>query len=249
LLSALRTHDVKDSDEENSEEAQELALRLVRLALSSSTKFDFLDLKALPSIQALSDSEPVWSQLLDVFAEQDLEDYRDFLEEHDGFVEQQKLDEPALERKMRLLTFTSLAANTPNREIPYAAISRALQIPSEDVEMWTIDVIRAKLVEGRLSQRKKVFLVQRTAYRVFGDKQWRELYALLQQWKGTISNVTGVLRRQQAEVEAQRQRDVTDLERKVAGFGLDGGRSGGGYQRGERQGRYQRDNRAVEVEE
>jgi translation initiation factor 3 subunit M len=221
---------------------------LVRIALTSSTKFDFLDLKALPSIQALSDSQPIWSQLLDVFAEQDLEDYRDFLEEHEGFVEQQKLDESVLERKMRLLTFASLAANTPNREIPYANISRALQIPSEDVEMWTIDVIRAKLVEGRLSQRKKVFLVQRTAYRVFGDKQWRELYALLQQWKSTVANVSGMLRQQQAEVAAQRQRDVADLERKVAGLGLDGGRSGG-YQRNDRRGGYQRENRMVEVEE
>lgn len=234
LLTALRTFDPKDPEEYTSEEAQQLSLRIVRMAISSSTKFEFQDLKALPSVQALADSHPVWSQLLDTVAEQDLEDFRDFMEEHEGFIEKEKLDYDVLERKMRLLTFASLAANTPNREIPYQNIARALQIPSEEVEMWTIDVIRAKLVEGRLSQQKKVFLVHRTIYRVFGEKQWRELYALIQQWKGAVGTVLGVLRRQQAEVEAQKQRDAQEIERKLAnvGVGGGGGHQGGGERRG-----------------
>jgi translation initiation factor 3 subunit M len=196
------------------------------MAISSPTRFDFQDLRALPSVQALSDSHPVYAQLLDIFTEQDLEDYNDFRDEHEGWIEKEKLDHEKLQRKMRLLTFASLAASTPNREIPYANIARALQIPSEQVEMWTIDVIRAKLVEGRLSQQKQVFLVHRTTYRVFGEKQWRELGTRVDQFKSVVDRLTAVVRKAQADAEAQREREQQEIERKLANVGISGGQGG-----------------------
>lgn len=196
------------------------------MAISSPTRFDFQDLRALPSVQALSDSQPVYSQLLDIFTEQDLEDYNDFREEHEGWIEKEKLDHEKLQRKMRLLTFASLAASTPNREIPYANIAKALQIPSEDVEMWTIDVVRAKLVEGRLSQKQKVFLVHRTTYRVFGEKQWRELGTRIDQFKLVVDRLTSTVRRAQAEVEQARKAEEEQLAKKLAGAGISSGNPG-----------------------
>lgn len=198
------------------------------MALLSDKTFLFQDLRALPTVQALSDSHPVYSQLLDIFTEQDLEDYSDFKEEHEGFVEKEKLDDAKLERKMRLLTFASLAASTPNREIPYSNIARALSIPVEQVEMWSIDVIRAKLVEGRLSQKDKVFKVHRTTYRVFAEKQWRELGTRVDQYKTVVDNLLAVIRRQQAEAQAAAEREQADLERKLANAGLDGEGATGG---------------------
>ncbi|KAL2023195.1 hypothetical protein VTK56DRAFT_3318 [Thermocarpiscus australiensis] len=196
------------------------------MAISSPTRFDFQDLRALPSVQALGDSHPVYSQLLDIFTEQDLEDYNDFRDEHEGWIEKEKLDHEKLQRKMRLLTFASLAASTPNREIPYDNIARALQIPLEDVEMWTIDVVRAKLVEGRLSQQQKVFLVHRTTYRVFGEKQWRELGTRIDQFKSVVDRLIGVVRKAQADVDAQREREQQELERKLANAGISAGQGG-----------------------
>lgn len=208
------------------------------MALLSDKTFLFQDLRALPTVQALSDSHPVYSQLLDIFTEQDLEDYSDFKEEHEGFIEKEKLDDAKLERKMRLLTFASLAASTPNREIPYANIARALQIPVEQVEMWSIDVIRAKLVEGRLSQKDKVFKVHRTTYRVFAEKQWRELGTRVDQYKAVVDNLLTVIRRQQAEAQAAAEREQAEIERKLANAGLDGeGQSGNRGMGGERSGR------------
>lgn len=213
ILKALRTIDAKDSEEVTSEEAQQLSLRALRMALLSPTQYDFQDLRVLASIQALSDSHPVYSQLLDIFAEQDLEDYNDFTEEHEGFVEKEKLDHEKLQRKMRLLTFASLAASTPSREIEYAKIAKALQIPTEEIEMWAIDVIRAGLVEGKLSQQKKVFLVHRTTYRVFGEKQWRELGTRIDTWRHSLRNVLTVVRKQQAEMVTQAQREQREAQR------------------------------------
>lgn len=232
LLTALRTfgEDVK------TEEAEQLSLRAVSSALLSNTHFDFQDLRALPTVQALADSNPIWSQLLDIFSEQDLEDYNDFQEEHEGWVEKQEasgaLDGAKLLRKIRLLTFTSLAASTQSRQIEYARIAKALQVPAEDVEVWAIDVIRAGLVEGKLSQQQGVFLVHRTTYRVFGEKQWRELGTRIDQWRGSLTSVLSVLRRQQAEVESQKEREAQELERKLASASIDGPSGGRDQRRG-----------------
>ncbi|KAK3995489.1 hypothetical protein QBC44DRAFT_389473 [Cladorrhinum sp. PSN332] len=222
LLKAIATFDREDQEEIASEEAQRLSLKALKMAISSPTRFDFQDLRSLPSVQALNDSQPVYSQLLDIFTEQDLEDYNDFRDEHEGWIEKEKLDHDKLQRKMRLLTFASLAASTPNREIPYANIAKALQIPSEDVEMWTIDVVRAKLVEGRLSQKQKVFLVHRTTYRVFGEKQWRELGTRVDQFKVVVDRLTSVVRKAQADAEAQKERELQELERKLNSTNVSG---------------------------
>ncbi|KAI0012103.1 hypothetical protein F4779DRAFT_626054 [Xylariaceae sp. FL0662B] len=236
LKKALRTF---DQDEVKSEDAQRLALRAVKTALLSPTHNDFQDLIDIPAIQALSDSHPVYYELLTIFAEKDLEDYNDFLEEHEGFIEKEHLDGDRLYRKMRLLTFASLAASISSREVPYESIAKALQIPENEVEMWTIDVIRAGLVEGRLSQQKKVFLVHRTSYRVFGEKQWRELSDRIDGWKTVINNVLTNLRKEQANAEAQKKRETEEIERRLANTGISGGPSapsgsgsGGGGRRG-----------------
>lgn len=224
MVKALRTWEDEEQDP-TEENAQQLSLRALRMTISSPNRYDFQDLRSLRTIQALVDSHPVYSQLLDIFAEQDLEDFNDFLEEHEGWLEAQKLDHDRLQRKMRLLTFASLAASTPNREIPYGNIAKALVIPSEAVEMWTIDVIRAGLVEGRLSQQKQMFLVHRTTYRVFGEKQWRELGTRVDQFKNAVDKLVVVLRRQQAEVASQKDREQQEIERKLANAGIsEGGR-------------------------
>jgi translation initiation factor 3 subunit M len=231
ILKTLRTFDADDKEEIASEDAQRLSLRAIKMALLSNTYFLFQDLRAIPSVQALSDSHPVYSQLLDIFAEQDLEDYNDFNDEHEGWIEQQKLDGEKLHRKMRLLTFASLAAATPSREIEYAKIAKALQVPQEEVEMWTIDVIRAGLIEGKLSQQRGMFLVHKVTYRVFGQKQYRELATRVDHWKTTLQNVLTVMREEQVNAKAQKEREAQELERKMAnaGFGGPGGHGHGGH--------------------
>ena len=219
-----------------SDEAQRLSLRAVKSALLATSHYDFQDLLTLPPVQSLSDSHPVYFELLEIFAEKDLEDYNDFNEEHEGFIEKEHLDADKLHRKMRLLTFASLAASISSREIPYKSIAQALQIPTEQVELWTIDVIRSGLVEGKLSQQKQVFLVHRTTYRVFGEKQWRELGDRIDSWRSVLRNVAVSLRKEQANAEAQRKREQDELERKVANAGAGGGHEGGGGRGGRRGG-------------
>ena len=130
---------------------------------------------------------------------------------------------------MRLLTLPSLAASTSSKELEYKRIAKALQIPSEDVEMWVIDVIRAGLVEGKLSQQKQMFLIHRTTYRVFGEKQWREVATRLDQWKESLRSVKEIISRERQQAETQKERELHEVERKAAGAsGMGAGRRLGG---------------------
>lgn len=239
LLLALHTFDADDKDDVASEAAQKISLRALKQVLVTDRPwaYDFQGLRVLAPVQALADSHPVYAQLLDIFAEQDLEDFNDFNDEHEGFLEKEKLDHKTLQTKMRLLTFASLAAAHQDRQIPYDVIAKGLQVPVEEVELWIIDVIRSQLVEGRMSQRDRVFKVHKTIYRVFGDKQWRELSSRIDVWKSTINHVHTVLRLQQVEADKAKERQQQELEKKMsgAGFGDDRPQRGGRRQRNDNE--------------
>ena len=224
LLRALRTI---SSSESGIKEARDLSIRALKSALSDPGHFDFQDLTALDSIQALRKSDPIFFELLEIFNAEQLDEYNDFREEHSGWVEEQKLDKSVLSRKMRLLTLASLAASTQSRSLPYQHISRSLQIRVEDVEMWVIDVIRAGLVEGKLSQLNQTFLIHRSTYRVFGEKQWTEIAGRLDTWRTSLEGVLAVVRQEREKMIREKERELREVESKLngsAGGGLGGAR-------------------------
>ncbi len=55
--------------------------------------------------------------------------------------------------------------------------------------MWVIDVIRAGLVSGKLSQVNEAFRVYKSTHRQFGKAQWQQLEARLVQWHTSIANI------------------------------------------------------------
>lgn len=225
LLRALRTI---TADEAASQESHDLAIRALKAALIHPIHFDFQDLTSADAVQALRRTEPEWYELLEILNAEQLDDYNDFLESHDNFLETNDLPGAVLHRKMRLLTLASLAASTPSRSLPYANIARALQIPSEDVEVWVIDVIRAGLVEGKLSQLNQTFLIHRSTYRVFGEKQWQEVQGRLDTWRTSLEGVLEVIRSERLKMIGEREREAREIEGKVNGYSAGGGGGGGG---------------------
>ncbi|KAJ8612023.1 hypothetical protein MRB53_037666 [Persea americana] len=216
---ALRT--VTSSDA-GSDEARKLTVEALSAALQSPTHFDFEDLTALDSVQALRGTEAdTYLALLELFTSDALDDYVDFKTEHSGFIEKAGLDDAALTRKMRLLTLASLAAASgQTRSLPYAAIAQGLQIPTEDVEVWVIDVIRAGLVEGKLSQLNKTFLIHRSTYRVFRENQWREVAGRLDMWRDSLTSVLAVVRQEKENIIAAKESEVKAIDQKLNGSGM-----------------------------
>jgi len=112
------------------------------------------------------------------------------------------------------------AAAAKAAEVPYSLIaSEALPSePADDVETWVIDVIRAGLVSGKLSQVNEVFRVYRVSSlvplggseekveEVFSRKQWEVLERKLAAWRESVGRMLGTLnsasKQQQAAIVA-----------------------------------------------
>lgn len=205
LLKALKTI----QSDAASKEAHDLSLKALKAALQNDKQFDFQDLTSLDSVQALRKSDQTWSEILEIFNAENFEDFSDFKENNSSFISDNNLDEDALDRKIRLLTLASLSAQaSQSRTLPYAQIAKALNVPSDDVEMWVIDCIRSGLVEGKLSQQKQEFLIHRSTYRVFGDNQWREVASRLENWRSSLTNVLAVIRAQKEEFQREKEAEA-----------------------------------------
>ncbi|OAP55089.1 hypothetical protein AYL99_10789 [Fonsecaea erecta] len=233
LLSALQTIPPESASET---ESAELARRAVRVALTNPSITDFTPLTTSDAVVALRRSDGNLFDLLEIFSSDDYSSYADFLETN-NLADLGVPDSAAetLSHKIRLLTLATIAASSTTRSVPYSTIASALQIPSEDVEMWVIDTIRAGLVEGKLSQLKQEFLVQRATYRVFGEKQWAEIQGRLMVWRRSLESVLNVVRAEREKF--LREGPTTNGDTGVNGYGDgEGQRTGGERQQQRRQG-------------
>lgn len=207
---------------------RDLARKTLITALTHPAVTDFTPLASSDAIQSLRSSDSNLMELLDIFSSDDYATYKEFLGEH-SLASLSITDEAAeevLSTKIRLLTLASVAAASANRAVSYSTIAEALQIPSEDVEIWVIDTIRAGLVEGKLSQQRQEFLVQRATYRVFGEKQWAEIQNRLIIWRRSLESVLNVVK---TEKERYAREGMNGFEDRPSGY--DGGqqrRQGGG---------------------
>lgn len=103
------------------------------------------------------------------------------------------LDLDALSRKMRLLDLATLCARSVSAEVSYADIAQVLGVSDDEVEAWVIDVIRAGLVSGKLSQVKQSFRVYRSTHRTFEKPQWESLEERLTQWQKSIQTLIATI--------------------------------------------------------
>jgi translation initiation factor 3 subunit M len=192
LLQALQTIPANAASEEDS---ASLARRTLIAALTNPSVTDFTPLTNNDAIIALRRSDSALFELLEIFSSDDYASYADFLETNTlSSLSIPDTASETLSNKIRLLTMSSIAASAPTRSVPYSTITSSLQIPSEEVEMWVIDTIRAGLIEGKLSQMRKEFLVQRATYRVFGEKQWAEIQGRLMIWRQSLESVLAAVR-------------------------------------------------------
>ncbi|KAL1205887.1 hypothetical protein V5N11_017970 [Cardamine amara subsp. amara] len=93
---------------------------------------------------------------------------------------------------MRLLSLVDLASDESGK-ILYASIKNILQVNDEEVELWVVKAITAKLVDCKMDQMNQVVIVSRCAEREFGQKQWQSLRTKLAAWQENITNVISTI--------------------------------------------------------
>lgn len=192
----------------------EQTTKLIKLSLSVSSFFDYDTIYAIVSSLSGIDSELL--SLLKIFVNGTLSDYKAFPA---ASVTAIGLDAEELTTKIRLLTLASLASASPNLTVPYSAIALALAIDDEQVEFWIIDVIRAGLLEGKMSQLEQKLYIHRVVTRTFGPEQWADISRRLDVWKTSLKDVLAVVRNARVSVENKVAALNTEKERVVAAAG------------------------------
>ncbi|KAI9064881.1 PCI-domain-containing protein [Trametes sanguinea] len=171
--------------------AQTAAVEAVASALRLPSYFDFDALFRLDAVVAAKD-HPLFS-LLQIFLNEGLQQYTAWVQSHADVLSKYELDSAQLERKIRLLTLATLGFQNMGRDVPYSVIASALQVDPSQVESWVIDVIRAGLLSGKLSQTTQTLHVTRATARAFEREQWELLEKRLQAWKAGLAGVLEVV--------------------------------------------------------
>lgn len=91
-------------------------------------------------------------ELLKIIVDGALSEYLTFQTAQKTVFAQYKLDAEALERSVKLLTLSSLAAQASDKLLTFGAIQTALQIDEAEVELWVIEAIAEKLLEASIDQ-------------------------------------------------------------------------------------------------
>ncbi|KAL3798453.1 hypothetical protein ACHAW5_007405 [Stephanodiscus triporus] len=187
-LSLTNTHVQSKLDADAASYAREASVYAIRDPIHLfSTQRRILSLLA---VSALKTSEPALYDLLKIFMEGKLQDYRDFTAMPDkvAVFSTFGLDEDICMENMSLLSLVSLAGE--HEEIPYGAIAATLNVREDEVERWVIRAVSSGLMDAKMDQLRRVVLVERCAVRQFGIREWTAMKIRLDKWK---SNVKGVL--------------------------------------------------------
>lgn len=168
---------------------KEAAERTVAAALRLPRLYEFEDLLHVQAVLDLkSASSPIFD-LLKIFVGGTTADFSAFASSHSSEFQRLNLSHDDLLHKIRLLDLADLCALRVSADVSYASIAKTLNIEHDQVELWVIDVIRAGLVSGKLSQVNDAFRVYKSTHRQFGKEQWQSLEQRLVQWQNSISSI------------------------------------------------------------
>lgn len=175
------------SNNPGSSSTKDAAERTVAAALRLPKLYEFEDLLHIQAVLDLNPS-PIFD-LLKIFVGGSTADFNKFLSNNPNQLSRLGLNQQELLHKIRLLDLADLCALSVSSDVAYGSIAKTLEVSEDQVEVWVIDVIRAGLVSGKLSQVKDSFRVYKSTHRQFGKEQWQQLELRLVQWQNSINNI------------------------------------------------------------
>ncbi|KII95260.1 hypothetical protein PLICRDRAFT_34102 [Plicaturopsis crispa FD-325 SS-3] len=194
--------------------ATDAAVEAIATALRLPSVFDFDQLFKLDAVIAAKDHDLF--SLLQLFLNDGLTEFRAWADSHPGVLEKYSLEKTQLEHKIRLLTLASLGFQNIGRDLPYTQVAAALDVEASEVEKWAIDVIRAGLVTGKLSQTTQTLHITRSTSRTFERAQWEALEKRLVAWKSGLAGVLEVVVSARGNAEASISQETVAPVQAVA---------------------------------
>ncbi|KAL4652830.1 uncharacterized protein LOC142621832 [Castanea sativa] len=174
-------------------EAKEEAVRTIVEFVKAPDMFqcDLLDMPAVGQLEKDAKYASVY-QLLKIFLTQRLDAYLEFQAANSTSLKSYGLVHEDCITKMRLMSLVDLASDESG-QIPYALIRDTLRINDDEVELWVVKAISAKLIDCKMDQMNQVVIVSRCTERVFGQHQWQTLKTKLSTWRGNIASVISTI--------------------------------------------------------
>jgi hypothetical protein len=157
---------------------------------------DYLELDAIKALKADASHAPVYA-LLDLFSKDDLAAFNTFCGSNAAVLSKLKLDKEACVVKMRLLSLCSLASRQDS--ISYADIATCLQVGAEEVEMWAIKAMQAKLMDAKLDQLTRRLIINHCPARLFSKSQWSGMRGKLVAWRDRMQQLQQVIQAARAK--------------------------------------------------
>ncbi|GFY84860.1 proteasome component (PCI) domain protein [Actinidia rufa] len=175
-------------------EAKEEAVRAIIEFVKAPDMFqcDLLDMPAVAQLEKDAKYTSLVYQLLKIFLTQRLDAYLDFDAANSTLLKSYGLVHEDCIAKMRLMSLVDLAS-AESGQISYALIKDTLRINDDEVEMWVVKAITAKLIDCKMDQMNEIVIVSRCTERVFGQRQWQSLRSKLATWRGNIANVISTI--------------------------------------------------------
>ncbi|GMP30758.1 hypothetical protein CsSME_00005277 [Camellia sinensis var. sinensis] len=174
-------------------EAKEEAARTIIEFVKAPDMFqcDLVDMPAVAQLEKDAKYALVY-QLLLIFLTQRLDAYLDFQAANSTLLKSYGLVHEDCITKMRLMSLVDLASSESG-QISYELIKDTLRINDDEVEMWVVKAITAKLIDCKMDQMNQTVIVSRCTERMFGEHQWQILRTKLATWRGNIANVISTI--------------------------------------------------------
>ncbi|ETL84409.1 hypothetical protein F441_16340 [Phytophthora nicotianae CJ01A1] len=189
---------------------------LIQQVLSNKKLFVFRELLDMPNVEALKDSEHMEHyELLRIFS---FGTYNDYLARKDELPDLT----PQQMNKLRKLTVVSLAHRFKN--IPYDTLIQDLGVSTvREVEDILIDTIYSGLVQGKLDQKSRCFVVKYAVGRDTRHEDIDDMIQKLSNWKAQSAeicekiNTILTLAEKQEEEEWTREENIRSMMAARAG--------------------------------
>ncbi|CAH1257224.1 eukaryotic translation initiation factor 3 subunit M-like [Branchiostoma lanceolatum] len=173
--------------EDNASQARDDAHRCIVHHLAQKDMYLVDHLLVLKPIKFLEGE--LIHDLLTIFVRGSLHNYMEFCKANPDYIEKLGLSHELCIEKMRFLTFLSMSSD--NKEIMFDTMEQQLNLTTDEVEAFLIDVVRTQLVQASIDQIQRKVVIRWSQHRTFGRQQWQQLRDMLERWRenlGTVRN-------------------------------------------------------------
>jgi translation initiation factor 3 subunit M len=170
---------------DKADEARDDSIMCVAAELKNPNVYLFDHLLNLKPVQNLKGTKVY--ELLEIFVSGGLVEFQQFEKSNTQFFTDNAFDLTELNRKIRLLTFATIALEC--KEIEFAVLGEKLQISNDEIEEFVIEAIRSKVIKAKIDQLNDKVIVTSVTQRTFTTNEWKQLHATLLQWKSNIDGV------------------------------------------------------------